>query len=318
MLYEKSCESEKERLALKLDINKLKLKGHGSFYLREGWLRKGILGISKEPTFFSRKDAVDILGVGSNMVSAIKYYLLATGLIEESESKNRKKTYILSKGFGEIIFKCDEYFEDIFSLWLLHYKIAKNADFATSWYMFYNGMDRREVSKNDLMSILEDIIEKNLGEIKYSRKSLNDDINCIIKSYINIEYTDKTPEENLMCPFSELELLKEGNNLTGEKVLFKSKPYINKLNKLVILYVIADNCENGKNVSIDSILGQPGNAGKIFNLDRPLVNQYLDLLKEEDLIDINKTAGLDQVYIKLNDTEEILKYYYENEGNTNA
>jgi len=68
------------------------------------------------------------------------------------------------------------------------------------------------------------------------------------------------------------------------------------------------------------------NLGKIFNFDRVTLNQYLDLLKEEGFIDINRTAGLDQVYINFdkikvkspyNNKYDILKYYYENEVSTN-
>lgn len=73
---------------------KYKLKGHGSFYIREGWLQKGLKKFQAEgPDLFSKREANEILGVGANMVSAIKYWLISTGLLEYS---NDKKLYVLA------------------------------------------------------------------------------------------------------------------------------------------------------------------------------------------------------------------------------
>ena len=56
------------------------LAAHESFHLRQGWLRKGLRGIEEHPDLFVREDASDLLGVGRNMVSAIRYWLLAARL----------------------------------------------------------------------------------------------------------------------------------------------------------------------------------------------------------------------------------------------
>ena len=45
---------------------KLKLRGHESFYIREGWLTKGIVAINKDKYILSNTiAAIDELGVGS-------------------------------------------------------------------------------------------------------------------------------------------------------------------------------------------------------------------------------------------------------------
>ena len=59
-------ESKKEKL------KKFKLKGNESFNIREGWLRKGLKELKKNPALFSTDDAMLDLGVGSKMVKAIK------------------------------------------------------------------------------------------------------------------------------------------------------------------------------------------------------------------------------------------------------
>lgn len=66
--------------------DKITLKGNGSFYIREGWLTKGLVEIAKNPELFSKKnnEGADALGVGSAMSKSIRYWLLTAGLIDAS------------------------------------------------------------------------------------------------------------------------------------------------------------------------------------------------------------------------------------------
>ena len=49
----------------------------------------------------------------------------------------------------------------------------------------------------------------------------------------------------------------------------------------------------------------------MLNLDRNLLNEYLDQLKQDGYITINRTAGLDMVYLNDNITPaDVLKAYY--------
>ena len=63
--------------------NKVKMKRHESFSIREGWLVKGIKAVIDNPKVFSSQSATEILGIGSNMVKALKYWLIATRIIED-------------------------------------------------------------------------------------------------------------------------------------------------------------------------------------------------------------------------------------------
>ena len=104
---------------------KYKLKGHESFYIRDGWLRKGMKNVQEQPGLFGLEDVVDRLAVGSNMVKAIRFWLQATSLVEEIvQIDYYNKLYIRYK---------DPYFEDVFTLWILHYFIAAKSEMCTSW-----------------------------------------------------------------------------------------------------------------------------------------------------------------------------------------
>ena len=84
------------------------------------------------------------------------------------------------------------------------------------------------------------------------------------------------------------------------------------LNKYAVLYVIISNLEKGKNsVNIDSLINDDNNIGRVFNLNRNSINEYLDQLQVLDLLTVNRTAGLDVVYVKKDiSASDVIKMYF--------
>ena len=65
-------------------------------------------------------------------------------------------------------------------------------------------------------------------------------------------------------------------------------------------------------IPIDEIVDASDMPGKILNLNRVAVNDYLDLLQNEGYLIVNRTAGLDMVYPdKLISPIEAIKEHYE-------
>lgn len=283
----------------------IRIKGHGSFYLREGWITKGLRAVNEYENIFSREDAADILGVGKNMVPAIKYWLNALELIRSSYGENRKTIYSLSE-LGKLIFNNDLYLEERFTLWILHYKLVRNFKLATSWYILFNRFDVKEFTKDELFTFLNLEYTKLIGSENISLKSLNDDAICLLRTYYS-EDNDLDPEETLKCPLSELKILKKKKDRLGREVYVRQKVDRSKLDPLSILYVIKENSDNGK-TTIEKLVEDEKNIGKVFNLERNEINEYLDDLQKKGYVEINRTAGLDAVYIKTEDN--IIKKYY--------
>jgi len=311
MLHEESLDNKKGRIALLLKKNiKFRLKGHESFYIREGWLRKGMKSIENNEFFFTESNAADNLGVGSNMVKSIKYWLHVTGLADESIAEKGKRKQTVTIDFGQVINDYDPCFEDIFTLWLIHYKIASNKELATSWYLFFNNLNAQEFSKDDLRIAMLNTTKLYLKDQSFSENTLNDDVNCVLKTYFTDKKEDKNPEDTIICPLTELGLLKK-LNVNGNEVYLKTKPSTDKLHKLIVLYIIRENMNKQKSTTIEKILSDTCNAGKILNLDRNLLNYYLDELKNDNYIQIIRTAGLDTIYLKKDcDCKDILLEYY--------
>ena len=82
-------------------INKVKMKRHESFSIREGWLSKGLLAVKENVKVFSCEESTDILGIGTNMVKSLKYWLFATNLI-----KDEKNSIVITK-LGNLVLKYD-------------------------------------------------------------------------------------------------------------------------------------------------------------------------------------------------------------------
>ena len=68
-----------------------------------------------------------------------------------------------------------------------------------------------------------------------------------------------------------------------------------------------------ESVSIENLLSAPDSPGRIFGLDRITLNDNLDTLEERGYIHIDRTAGLDTVYITENapdSADKIMQIHY--------
>lgn len=116
----------------------MKFRAHDTFFIRKGWLSKGMKAVKDRPDIFVTKEEnpMDVLGLGANMVKSLRYWLTATGLTEE-KIENRRHIQALTE-FGEYVIENDRYIEELGTLYLIHYKLASNKDEATAWYYFFN------------------------------------------------------------------------------------------------------------------------------------------------------------------------------------
>ncbi len=278
---------------------KLKLKRHESFSIREGWLAKGIKNIKENSKTFSSAESTDILGIGTNMVKSLRYWMSATCLAKE---ENRETTLT---EFGELIDKYDSYLEDIFSWWLIHIKMMLNIDDAYIYNLFFNECGKKSFSKRDIYEQLASNLKNE--KLEYNENILQDEVSMIIKTYAIDEKIDN-PENNFISPLSELNLIKKIDRDTYER----NKPDYRNLNYLIVFYLIEQLLDNKDYISIDELLKLDNSPAKLLNLDKNLINEYLDEMKRNGLVLINRTAGLNMVYFqKKLSLEDIMKEYFE-------
>ena len=282
------------------DKVKIRLQGHEKFVLREGWLNKGIVQVKNNPTVFLGKEGPDVFGIGNNMVKSLRYWLKAFNLIVEKGAAGVQ----LSK-CGEVVQKYDSYFEDIFTLWVLHSNIVHNADEATAWHLFFNYCDIEDMDKEQITQIMIRELNKYTHNVSFSEKSLRNDIDVILSMYGKVkEMID--PEDKNVSPFARLDLIK-----SVDGTFSKSQSDRRKVTEWNVLYELARHLNEKEFVSIDEISEGVGSISAVYQIGSVTINEYLDKLDAMGFIRVDRTAGLDMIYKVSNITQElVMKEYY--------
>ena len=152
-------------------------------------------------------------------------------------------------------------------------------------------------------------LQKQMAEgSTYSARSLEDDCASMLRMYLN-ETDGEDPEDSLRCPLAELGLLQKN---ASRRNYVKTAPSRETLDKMAVFYVVVNNLEQDKNsVSMDELLHGEDNIGKVFNLSRVLINEYLDQLRVSGYLTLNRTAGLDMIYVenRVAPRDILLDYY---------
>ncbi len=293
----------------------MKFRAHDTFFIRKGWISKGMRYVKKtHGEVFIDKDEnpMDVLGIGSNMVKALRYWLQALGITSEPNSGRRVQTFT---EFGNLIYEYDPYIEEYGTLYLLHYKLATNVEMATSWYFFFNEFALSDFSKDDFALQIGNYIKIQDQDANVAARSIEDDFSCIINTYVPRYKTmpnKVSAENNIDCPLGELGLIdilkKERNNVIYKKAV----PSAATFNPWVVLAVIQSNSDGRTEIGLNELLTAEKNIGKVFNLDSITMLDVLHSVERTGELKIVRTAGLDVITLTHSYSfEECVKRYYE-------
>lgn len=287
----------------------MKFRGHETFYIRKSWLNKGMRNVNTDKFAFmgETENPMDLFGMGSNMVKSLRYWMQAVGLTEEPKAGKR---YQKLTEFGELVYLHDRYTEETGTLWLLHYNLAKNREFCTSWYCFFNEFTLSEFNKNDFIKKIDNFTM--LNNLTVAERAFEDDFDCIIKTYIprsKLSTKCDDPENNIESPFSELNILDIANK--KNRTFKKCSPKIDTIHPLIALSIIVDNANGNKEIPISNIQNNYCNLGKVLNLDIITLTNILSRIEMMGYIKVIRTAGLDIVRINTEfDFIQCVEEYY--------
>lgn len=292
----------------------MRFRAHETFFIRKGWISKGMRCVEQDPeVFISReKKPMDILGIGSNMVKSLRFWLPVIGVTEEKQKGKRTQEFT---ELGRLVYDNDRYAEEFGTLLLLHYNLVCSEEEATAWYFFFNEFNMSEFTKEEFVSQLQAYVLRS-GEEPAAIRSLNDDFNCIIGTYVPRYKTSPgriSPENNIDCPFGELGLVDIVNR--SKKVYRKAMPRVSNIDPWVLLAVIMDNAGGRKEIGLNELLTAHKNIGRVFNLDVIGMIDALHIAEKTGVIKIIRTAGLD--IIRINEQHTFLECvgrYYQNIG----
>lgn len=285
------------------ELNNYKFHGHETFYVRKGWLYKGLKNVVNNSRVFTDKsiNASDAFGLGVSMVKSLRYWLQAFNLTVEKR-ENRETIQELTE-LGKIIYEYDRYIEETGTLCLLQYQLATNESMATSWYYFFNEFNIHDFTKEDFVDSLTAHLK--FKQIEPAKKTLESEYICLLNTYLKKETTD--PEDNLESPFGELELIQQSE----KKFYKKSAPKDGYIPLQILLAMIVAQHPKETEIKISDLLKEKNNVGKVFNLGLMSLSNYLDKLQIEGYIQVVRTAGLDVIKLRENKTwiEYVIDYY---------
>ena len=288
---------------------KPRVKGHGTFVLRDGWVNKALSEMAKDGNerVFSVPDATDIFGIGSNMVTALRYWMQAFGFVDESRFS---KGCFLSE-FGRLVYENDRYLEDLFTIWIMHSNLVRNYERASLFHDFFNDDKIQTIGKEQLTTVFV----RKWKEFSIPEKSIESDVAVLFNTYCKTKVNDD-PEDKIVSPLTELGLISVNGDLYS-----KVQPDLRTLPDEVVLfelsnlfeYEYADKNKNDekRSISIDRAATGLYSLGNIYNLSKIAVNQFLNRLQNLGFITVDRTAGLDVIYDEgIPKPLDVIKEYY--------
>lgn len=279
--------------------------GHETFPFRYTWLPKGVQQLQQDAALFKRDDAIAVLGVGKNMVNAIRHWCHVTGLIDKTDDDKITELgrLLLSSRAG-----WDPYLEDIGTLWLLHWQITRRSSPATTWQLTFTQRSQNTFTKDQLVEWLTDLGEQSSKRV--SRNTVKRDVDVFVRTYVASKATSTRPlEETFDSPLVELGLIREREESGARTSFFMPRSDQTTLPTLIFVYALLDYwtmvAAEQQSLSFDLLQYARGCPGGAFRLTDNALVARLESLPAWSGLRFDDTAGMRQLF--RNDAVEPLK-----------
>lgn len=275
--------------------------GHESFTLRYGWPKKCVDAVAAQPDALSRDDAMVALGVGKNMVKAIRHWGLTARLVspvDDAAGARRGELRVTPLGaalFGEE--GADPYLEDPRTPWLLHWLLCTSPGRATTWAWAFGELDRRAFTRDEL---LRDLRAATVAG-RATENTLGRDIDVFVRTYAPSKVERGAVEDSLDGPLVELRLLREEPAERRYEFVRGPKP---TLDDVVFGYAVLDYwgrvAPELDTLSVDALARGRGSPGRVFQLDDGSLSERLEACARwsRGVLLHDETAGLRQLLRK--------------------
>jgi len=306
---------------------------HETFHPRYGWFYKAVNAAQKSERgrdMFRVENATIALGVGKNMVKAIRFWGQAAKLLAEDdsspESGSRRVPSIVSSRNGLMIFDdqigLDPYLELPGTLWLLHWWMLRPVTRLPVWWIAFQRFGAVEFAKEDLVNFV--LAEVDRSGWKCPRiSSVRKDVSCLLRMYSARDSIKASFDDLLDCPMRELGLIEAS---WGEKNRYRfrlgPKP---TLPDMVLVYACLDwiACHNvGSSTTTLSVLASAvGSPGRAFRMRETDLFEALTRVERSFAgVKISSAAGAPLLVCRGDPAEEALHalrmYYAGSNGET--
>lgn len=274
------------------------LTGHETFPLRQLWLSKLVRYINQAqesgevPTLSANKAIVE-LGVGKNMVSAMRFWADAAGIVNSSSLSVTDLGQTIfggEKGHG-----LDECCSNITTQWLVHWQLASTpSKFTAMWYLF-NKVTAPTLDRETFFQGLCDFCKS--MNVRASNPTVKRSVDVTLRSYIP-RLSGKGYAEDLIEPLlSELDLLEPRSR---DVFAFRRGAHPT-LPDALFAYALFEYWErqsiSTSSLDFNRIAHDIGSPGKVYKLDPESINDRLYRLSDltDECLIWTEQAGLRQV-----------------------
>ena len=281
---------------LKMSEKKPQFSGHETFPLRQLWHKKAYKAVDENQNtgkgIFSDDQAIVRFGVGKNMVSAIRHWGLAAGIIEGDETAGYKTTSLADRIFGAD--GLDAFQEHPTTAWLIHWNLASIGRRSTTWAWLFNHVIEPKIDSDQLLNGLQDYAKVN--NYKIASATLKRDLECCLRSYVP-KVADESPEEISDSVLGELGLIQQA----GRGVFEFKRGAKSSLNDSLFAYCLITFWENysptTQTLTFEAIAHEYGSPGRVFKLDEASVAERVQALNDVTRGQLiwSDTAGMRQV-----------------------
>lgn len=288
-------------------MNKTTFSGHESFPCKSLWLKKGYDFVSSGYDF-NAPNAVVRLGVGKNMVAAIRYWLRCFGMLKD-DSLTDIAHYLFNNENGK-----DPFVEDLGSMWLLHFLLVHNGE-ATLYNLFFTRFqrERKQFTKEHLRNFVARQMREDGKAKSYNENTVGKDIGVLLQNYV-LPKSERSFED-FSSMLIDLDLVHANEQKDkGHNVKSLSTYYFNiegkrRVTPDIFLYAIIKTMGSESTVPYDILQ----NVGIIFCMNNlEIITMLKDLAKEySDYINYSDVAGIRQLqFTKIINCREVLDKYY--------
>ena len=284
----------------KQEITRYVFSGHESFPCKSLWLKKGYDFI-KNGYDFNSPDAVIYLGVGKNMVAAIRYWLKAFSLIKDDET-TAIADYLFDSETGK-----DPFMEASGTLWLLHFLIV-HSRIASLYSLFFVDYqkERKEFEREHILNFIKRKMVEQGSEKLFNPNTVKKDIGVLVQNY-TLPRAPQSHEEysNLLI---DLDLLRQKEENKTYYFNFDGKRPVPPDCFLFALLSVVDS--GNYSISFDQLQ----ELGLVFCMNNLEILEMAKRLTDlyPDHLAYNEVAGVRQLQIiRPLDKMNVLDRYYE-------
>lgn len=245
---------------------------HETFHPRYGWFRKAYAFVRDDPRIFVRPDAPVQMGVGKNMVRAIRFWGTAAKLIAENPgSRSRRSATMVRTDLGDRLFGedgWDPYMEEPATLWLLHWLLLASPCWLPVWWVAFNEFHAVEFDDDELERVVLAQLEIAVEWKTPHRSSIRKDVRALLRTYTPADRSVRGGIDDILdCPLRELGLIGRSEATDRYRFTTGAKP---RLPAAVVAfaamdYVARTNPESST-VTLSHLAQESGGPGRVFKL----------------------------------------------------